>query len=236
MTVRHHPDNSDFSYANVRQQVATLVADLTPHPIRNYVAPIHSGFGIYVEEEALVKQAISKRRSEFAAGRFAARHCLAALGLSSQPLLRGSLGAPQWPEGVLGSITHDGGYAIAVATDYPGILGLGIDLVDQSRRAKNLPANMIVNSLDSEAIRQYLWSSRRQSVDPLLLAFSLKESAVKALSEKLNQFIDLLDISLHYKNGCLTASHSNDTHSVTLSAIWDAHHILTMGLIHGDLQ
>lgn len=85
------------------------------------------GPGLFPEEEALVARATEKRRREFAAGRGCAREALAALGLGKAPILRGYRGAPQWPPGVVGSITHCAGYcasAVAHATD---LAAIGVD-------------------------------------------------------------------------------------------------------------
>src|ERR1700761_3617241 len=68
---------------------------------------------LFPDEEALLGRAVEKRRREFAAGRGCARRALAALGLPPAPLLPGEGGAPRWPDGVVGSITHCAGYAAA---------------------------------------------------------------------------------------------------------------------------
>jgi 4'-phosphopantetheinyl transferase EntD len=64
------------------------------------------GTGLFPEEITLVARATEKRRREFTAGRECARAALAGLGLAAVPILRGYRGAPQWPDGVVGSITH----------------------------------------------------------------------------------------------------------------------------------
>jgi len=67
------------------------------------------------------------RRAEFAAGRVVARAALASLGAPAGPVLPGRAGEPQWPGGVVGSITHCTGYracAVALARD---LAAIGID-------------------------------------------------------------------------------------------------------------
>ncbi len=61
------------------------------------------GEGALEEELALVADAATSRREEFAAGRACARRALQRLGVESGPLLVGENREPLWPEGVVGS-------------------------------------------------------------------------------------------------------------------------------------
>src|SRR5438874_13378259 len=61
-------------------------------------------------EAAAVASAVPSRQREFATGRACARQALAALGVAPVPLDRGAGGAPAWPAGGVGSITHCAGY------------------------------------------------------------------------------------------------------------------------------
>lgn len=58
------------------------------------------------EEESSIARASADRRREFAAGRALAREALAKLGLSDVALPRTAGRVPDWPEGVVGSISH----------------------------------------------------------------------------------------------------------------------------------
>jgi 4'-phosphopantetheinyl transferase EntD len=79
------------------------------------------------EEEALVANAALKRRRDFALGRFCAHQALTALGRGDTAIGRHGNGAPQWPDGVVGSITHTSGYAAALAADASRFSGAGLD-------------------------------------------------------------------------------------------------------------
>jgi 4'-phosphopantetheinyl transferase EntD len=82
---------------------------------------------LFPEEEAVVRQAVDRRRREFATGRSCARRALGALGVPPVPLLPGPRREPLWPAGIVGSITHCEGYrACAVAPDAV-IRSIGID-------------------------------------------------------------------------------------------------------------
>ena len=68
---------------------------------------------LFPEEAALVGKAVERRRREFTTGRACARRALCLLGAPVGPLLHGQRGAPMWPTGVVGSITHCDGYRAA---------------------------------------------------------------------------------------------------------------------------
>jgi 4'-phosphopantetheinyl transferase EntD len=82
---------------------------------------------LFPEEEAVIRRSVGKRRREFTTVRVCARRALGDLGLPAMPILPGERGAPRWPRGVVGSMTHCDGYrAVAVGwgTQVPTI---GID-------------------------------------------------------------------------------------------------------------
>ncbi|WP_433873282.1 4'-phosphopantetheinyl transferase family protein [Saccharopolyspora sp. CA-218241] len=82
---------------------------------------------LFPAEEALVRRAVDKRRREFGTGRWCARRALRELGVADAPLLRDERGAPRWPDGVLGSITHCDGYRAAAVVRAGRWRALGID-------------------------------------------------------------------------------------------------------------
>ncbi|MGP3912299.1 4'-phosphopantetheinyl transferase family protein [Nonomuraea sp. 10N515B] len=80
---------------------------------------------LFPEEDALISGSAERRQREFRTSRHCAHRALRLLGTEPQPILRGDHGAPTWPPGVTGSITHCAGYrAAAVAR---GALAIGID-------------------------------------------------------------------------------------------------------------
>jgi 4'-phosphopantetheinyl transferase EntD len=79
------------------------------------------------EEEALVANTAPKRRRDFALGRACAHQALTALGRGDAVIGRHGNGAPVWPDGVVGSITHTSGYAAALAADARRFSGAGLD-------------------------------------------------------------------------------------------------------------
>ena len=85
------------------------------------------GVPLFPEEAAVIARAVGKRRQEFTTARFCARAALAQLGIPPVPIVPGLRGAPRWPPGVVGSITHCAGYrACAVARDRD-VITIGLD-------------------------------------------------------------------------------------------------------------
>ncbi len=79
------------------------------------------------EEEAVIVKAVDKRRREFTTVRHCARQALARLGRPPVAIIPGERGAPQWPAGVVGSMTHCAGYRAAVLADAGEVVSVGID-------------------------------------------------------------------------------------------------------------
>jgi 4'-phosphopantetheinyl transferase EntD len=79
------------------------------------------------EEEPAVARAVDKRRREFTTVRWCARRALAGLGLPPAPITPGDKGAPSWPDGVVGSLTHCDGYRAAAVARAGDITTIGID-------------------------------------------------------------------------------------------------------------
>lgn len=82
---------------------------------------------LFPQERVIVTWATESRRKEFATGRACARAAMARLGRPAAALLPGPGGAPQWPEGVVGSITHCPGYRAAAAGLTRDVVSLGVD-------------------------------------------------------------------------------------------------------------
>ena len=79
-------------------------------------------------EETAVANARRQRRAEYRTVRALARRCLSAGGQPPVALPRDADGAPRWPTGWCGSLTHcEGLRAAAVARIQPGVQALGID-------------------------------------------------------------------------------------------------------------
>ncbi len=78
-------------------------------------------------EEAVVAAAGGDRRREFTTVRVLARSGLTRLGHPGAPLVPGRGGAPAWPVGVVGSITHCPGYRAVLLARSDEVVSLGVD-------------------------------------------------------------------------------------------------------------
>ncbi|GAA0502792.1 4'-phosphopantetheinyl transferase [Saccharopolyspora subtropica] len=157
---------------------------------------------LFAEEEAVIARAVDKRRREFTTGRWCARRALERLGVEPAPLLPGERGAPQWPAGVIGSITHCAGYRAAVAARKDQVHAVGIDAEPHDR----LPDGVLdVVSLPTERERLVRLSAARPSVHWDRILFSCKESVYKAWYPLAREWLGFEDAELEFGEGTFTA-------------------------------
>lgn len=144
-------------------------------------------------EAAVIARAVPARRAEFVAGRAAARAALVALGLSPVAIPRGPAGAPLWPDGIVGSISHAAGLCLAAAAREVDCAALGLDIEED----RPLPADLVA---------EVCGPAERASLPPgdaggraALAVFSAKEAAYKALHPRgAGVFgFDALEVTLH---------------------------------------
>ncbi|MFF3348433.1 4'-phosphopantetheinyl transferase [Streptomyces sp. NPDC002779] len=151
---------------------------------------------LYPEEAAVVARAVDKRRREFAAVRVCARRAMEKLGVAPQPLVPGDRGAPRWPEGLAGSMTHCDGYCAAALVRAGDLASLGIDAEPNAPLPDGVLAAV---ALPGEAQRVLRLSRERPEIRWDRLLFSAKESVYKAwfpLTGKWLEFTEA-DIDLH---------------------------------------
>ncbi|MCA9616411.1 MAG: 4'-phosphopantetheinyl transferase superfamily protein [Myxococcales bacterium] len=128
-----------------------------------------------IEAERMAK-AVEKRRREFALGRQLARRGLARLGVAPVAIAMGADRAPEWPEGIVGSITHTKSWCAAAVARREVTRGLGLDV----EMADDL-ATKLWDSICTP--RDLAWLDARPANERGRLAkaiFSAKESAYKA--------------------------------------------------------
>jgi Phosphopantetheinyl transferase component of siderophore synthetase len=134
---------------------------------------------LFPEERRMISErAVQKRKIDFALGRAAAREALRALSHTPVPILRGSRGEPIWPPGVVGSITHSCGVAVALAGKTSEYLTIGIDL--ESATSSLSLRSMKTICVEEEA-EWVLASGATEANIRLIRLFSAKEAIFKAL-------------------------------------------------------
>jgi 4'-phosphopantetheinyl transferase EntD len=137
---------------------------------------------LYPEEAAVVADAVESRQREFATVRNCARQALADLGLPPSPLLPDPRGAPRWPPGVVGSMTHCPGYrAAAVATTTAPaatttVVALGIDAEPNAPLPEGV-LDAVASAEERASVARLLREHPDVRWDRLL--FSAKESVFK---------------------------------------------------------
>ena len=124
---------------------------------------------------AYAENLVPKRRLEYLAGRLATRAALQLVG-ADDPTIGSHDGAPVWPPGFCGSISHSAGLAVAVAARSRDWRSLGIDIEARIpvHRARILQKAM--GAVEFEAAQA--------STDPWVWtrAWAAKEAAYKCLS------------------------------------------------------
>jgi enterobactin synthetase component D len=140
--------------------------------------------------------AVSKRRSEFLAGRRCARLALAqcAPEHADEPLTVATDRSPRWPSSLVGSITHAGCFAAVAVTRSSLARGIGLDaepFIEPSI------ARDIASSVASQP--EILMTQEILALeDPmaLTLIFSAKESLFKCLCPLVGRYFDFMDASI----------------------------------------
>ncbi|MER5809040.1 4'-phosphopantetheinyl transferase superfamily protein [Streptomyces sp. NPDC002033] len=135
------------------------------------------GAGLFPEEAKVVALATPLRQQQFATVRVCARRALSRLGVPAVPVVPNRRGAPQWPDGILGSMTHCDGYRAAAVARSTDTFAIGID----AEPHRPLPAG-VLPSISLPRERQWIreLGAREPGVVWERLLFSAKESVFKA--------------------------------------------------------
>jgi enterobactin synthetase component D len=126
-------------------------------------------------------RAVAQRRLDFRAGRLCAREalrqCAPAVGEQDIPI--GASRGPIWPEGIVGSITHARGYAMAAVAPAAAVQGIGVDIerwLDDGAPGR-LGQDLAVPGELETLVQATDWPGARV----LTLLFSAKETLFKCL-------------------------------------------------------
>ncbi|MDP9841710.1 4'-phosphopantetheinyl transferase family protein [Streptosporangium lutulentum] len=150
---------------------------------------------LFPEEEKVIEQAVEKRRREFTTARVCARAALGRLGLPATPVLPGLRGEPQWPKGVVGSITHCAGYRGAVLGTSSAVTAIGIDAEPNTPLANGV---LEAVSLPEERTELRLLSAGHPQVSWDKMLFSAKESVYKAWFPLARRWLDFEDAVISF--------------------------------------
>ena len=135
-----------------------------------------SGYDKQIAELAELDASVgTERRNDFIRGRIAARRALRELEVQLGTIPIGPWGVPEWPAGVVGSISHSAGAGVAVVAHASDRRGIGIDIEARNRRLSNRSVGRVLTRAES-------WALEEKSTLPWpLVLFCAKEAAFKAV-------------------------------------------------------
>ena len=175
----------DIGVLAVLLPAAASVAIATPEMYRAALLP---------EEEARIVNAVPKRREHFTAGRNAGRAALRQLGLPPSAILWDPRGAPLWPDGVAGSITHCDGFCCAVVASQTSLRSIGIDAEVKSP----LGAAMARIICRPEELAHFAELPTLAGTNWTKLAFSAKEAFHKCFYPLTGITLDFRDVTVRF--------------------------------------
>jgi 4'-phosphopantetheinyl transferase EntD len=174
--------------------MAPMIEELVPDVVASAEA-----FGdppdatLFPVEEALIATAVDKRRREVTTARHLARSALATLGFAPAPIPRGERGAPVWPAGVVGSMTHTAGYRCAVVAHDRDVHSIGVDAEEHAP----VPDGVLDAVSDADERREL---ARLAAVAPDVhwdrLLFSAKESVYKTWFPLTRRWLDFAEAAV----------------------------------------
>ncbi|MFC9624156.1 4'-phosphopantetheinyl transferase [Streptomyces sp. NPDC056930] len=158
---------------------------------------------LFPGEAELIRNSVEGRRKEFTTGRWCARRALGELGLAPAAVLKGERGAPIWPGGVVGSLTHCAGYRAAAVARRADVLTVGIDAEPHEPLPDGVHESI---ALATEQQRELELRRVCPEIHWDRLLFSAKESVYKAWFPLTHRWLgfEQADIVLH-SNGSFTA-------------------------------
>ncbi len=148
------------------------------------------------QEWQLVDHASKKRQREFACGRHYAHQALENLGAGQQTIGRDERGAPLWPKGIAGSISHTNEYCAVLLSSQSEFQSVGIDLEESGRMKPNLWSRLLTGNEITylKSIADIAEQTRHAAT-----MFSAKEAFYKCDYPLHRQQIDFTQVELQIK-------------------------------------
>lgn len=127
-----------------------------------------------------------KRRAEYFIGRYLAKQCLAEMGVQQFVLAADSNRCPQWPENLLGSISHSDDTAICVLARKRDYAAIGVDTENwvNADMAKDM-CKMVMSPTEQQLGKTIVGDIRY-----FTHIFSAKESIFKALYPQVGRYFN----------------------------------------------
>lgn len=152
---------------------------------------LEPGERLFPEEATAATGFAPARLAEFRLGRACARRALGRLGMPPQAIAVGTRREPCWPAGIVGSISHAGGMAVAAVAHDHSFAALGLDI----EASQVLEPRLIDMVCRPEEARR-LHAGGADAAAEALLVFSAKEAVYKALAPLVGRFIDFQEVAI----------------------------------------
>ena len=190
--------SADIPQEHRRQSLNALAADVFGDALRVGCAEVATADPnlLFPDERTAIAKAVPARQREFAAGRLAAR---AAMGVDVS-IAMASDRAPIWPARIAGTITHAGGWAMAVTSSLDRLVGIDLELDEP------LPSDVLETVLTLSE-RQWIHSQATPEAWARVI-FSVKECAYKAQYARSGQLFgfEMFEVSLNPTTRQFTAT------------------------------
>jgi 4'-phosphopantetheinyl transferase EntD len=146
------------------------------------------------EEQAIVVNAVEKRRRQFTAGRTCARVLLGQFGFAEGLIIvKDAHGAPIWPDGIAGSISHtDDLCLVAMARKSSQLASIGIDVEQDC----GLEPDLVRLVCDELEWRSCCHNHAEKAYRLAKVIFSAKESVYKCLYPLTRKVLDFSDVHI----------------------------------------
>jgi 4'-phosphopantetheinyl transferase EntD len=143
-------------------------------------------------DAAAVAGAVAERRREFGTVRYCARKALQKIGVPAVPILPDVDGAPRWPVGLVGSMTHCAGYRAAVVARSHDLCGVGID-AEPHAAVPDAALDLILRH--EERARMSALTDARPDLHWDRILFCAKEAVYKAWFPLTREWLDFADMA-----------------------------------------
>ena len=181
-------DLGDYNQLKLRLQLRFLA----------FSEPIILDFGavdalqspLMLAEQSICQNYGESRRRDFVAGRTVARRALHKLGHGAVPILKNESGAPIWPSGVTGSISHSGGHCATAVASMTEVSALGLD-IQEIMEVDTEFARTVMRADDRHEINETI-----SGVGVALIYFSIREAVYKAYNPDTGAFLEFHDVAV----------------------------------------
>jgi len=161
------------------------------------------------DEWRLVQAAGEKRQREFASGRRFAHKALKQLGITAGPIGRDDRGCPQWPETIVGSISHTDIYCVAAVASQNDYRSVGVDLEEIERMKSSLWPRLFT-PVEIANLKEHMDEFRQLTHAAII--FSAKEALYKCDYPLNRRWLDFMDVQVTIcdKSGHLSLTSTKD--------------------------